>query len=76
MDKNTVAEAGGRIRQRCRDNWPPISISRLARRLDMDATALSRILDGDRNVPEGMYEKVAQILGCELSDILSSEIAA
>lgn len=70
------AEIGERIKRKCGENWPPITQARLARRLDIDSTAFNRILAGTRKAPDGMYERIAEILGCPLDEIMSSPEAA
>lgn len=65
------SETAERIRQRCRDHWPPITQARLARRLDLDATALSRMLSGERRVPEWLFQRIAEIFGCDVADLMS-----
>jgi ribosome-binding protein aMBF1 (putative translation factor) len=56
--------------------WPPMSQAQLARRLDLNASVLSRYLNGIATPPESFYGAVGAVLGCDPSELKPSEPAA
>jgi transcriptional regulator with XRE-family HTH domain len=49
--------------------WPPMSQAQLARRLDMNASVLSRYLNRQATPPEGFYQAAAAVLGCNPDEL-------
>jgi len=56
--------------------WPPMSQAQLARRLDMNASVLSRYLNGIASPPDGFYIAAAAVLGCAPDDLRPKEPVA
>lgn len=64
------------IKAALRRVWPPMSQSKLARRLDMNASTLSLYLSGKGEPPDGFYTAVAELLGCDAEDLRPDQKAA
>ncbi len=64
------------IKMALANRWPPMSQAQLARRLDLNASVLSRYLNGHATPPEGFYGAAAAVLGCDPLELRPSEPAA
>lgn len=61
------------LKRKLREHWPPITQSRLARRLDIPESTMSRILSGQQKPPADFYVNVSALLGCDVSEIEPAE---
>jgi transcriptional regulator with XRE-family HTH domain len=59
-----------------RNQWPKMTQAKLARRLDINASTLTRYLNGQEKVPERFWAAAAEVLGVEESEIRPTEEGA
>jgi transcriptional regulator with XRE-family HTH domain len=52
-----------------RRQWPQMSQAKLARRLDINESTLSRYVRGREKVPEGFWRAAAEVLGVDEREI-------
>jgi transcriptional regulator with XRE-family HTH domain len=64
------------IKEALKRAWPPMSQSKLARRMDIGVSTLNLYLSGKRTPPEGFYIAAAAVLGCEPDELRPAEEAA
>jgi len=57
------------LRVALRQQWPKMTQAKLARRLDMNASTLTRYLNGQEKAPDRFWKAAAEVLGVDESEI-------